>query len=67
MAFTTEHLAAVETAIARGERKVRFRDREVEYRTVGELLEARDEIRAALAENKPRARAYRLYHAGRGL
>lgn len=68
MSFTLKHLEAVETAIARGEKTVRYADRTVEYRTVDELLKAREEIRTSLAnEAKPRSRVYRLYHGGRGV
>lgn len=35
MAYTKAHLDAVERAIARGEKIVRYSDRTVEYRTVG--------------------------------
>ncbi|WP_397457278.1 phage head-tail joining protein, partial [Pseudomonas versuta] len=45
MSFTQKHLDAVESAIARGEKTVRYADRTVEYRTVDELLQARDRIR----------------------
>lgn len=49
MAFTTDQLAAVETAIATGELTVKFNDRLVTYRSVGELKAARDLIRAELS------------------
>ena len=48
MSFTQKHLDAVEAAIARGEKTVRYADRTVEYRTVDELLTARDRIRSSL-------------------
>lgn len=68
MSFTQKHLEAVEAAIARGEKVVRYADRTVEYRTVDELLKARDEIRSSLASSGPaRPRVFRLRHAGRGL
>lgn len=68
MSFTQKHLDAVETAIARGEKTVRYTDRTVEYRTVDELLKAREEIRQSLANSaKPRSRVYRLYHGGKGV
>ncbi|MEO8640392.1 hypothetical protein [Pseudomonas sp.] len=68
MSFTQKHLDAVEAAIARGEKTVRYTDRTVEYRTVDELLKARDEIRTSLANaGPPRSRVTRLYHAGKGL
>lgn len=68
MSFTQKHLDAVESAIARGEKTVRYADRTVEYRTVDELLKARDQIRSSLvADTGPRSRVIRLYHAGKGL
>jgi len=40
----------------------------VEYRTVDELLKARDQIRTSLvASAGPRSRVLRLYHGGKGL
>ncbi|CRL47772.1 phage head-tail joining protein [Pseudomonas sp. URMO17WK12:I11] len=68
MSFTQKHLDAVEAAIARGEKTVRYTDRTVEYRTVDELLRAREEIRSSLVNAAaPRSRAVRLYHGGKGL
>ncbi|MEX3777822.1 hypothetical protein QIW53_13325 [Pseudomonas fluorescens] len=68
MSFTQKHLDAVEAAIARGEKVVRYTDRTVEYRTVDELLKAREEIRTSLSSAAgPRSRAVRLYHGGKGL
>ena len=47
---------------------MRYADRTVEYRTVDELLKARDQIRSSLvAATGPRSRVIRLYHAGKGL
>lgn len=68
MSFTQKHLDAVEAAIARGEKTVRYTDRTVEYRTVDELLKAREEIRSSLINAVgPRSRVVRLYHGGKGL
>ena len=68
MAYTQAHLEAVEGAIARGERIVRYSDRTVEYRTVDELIKARDLIRPELAQAAGRrSRVVRLYHGGKGL
>ncbi len=68
MSFTQKHLDAVESAIARGEKTVRYADRTVEYRTVDELLQARDRIRSSMiAAAGPRSRVFRLSHAGKGL
>ncbi|AEV64304.1 MULTISPECIES: phage head-tail joining protein [Pseudomonas] len=68
MSFTQKHLDAVEAAIARGEKVVRYTDRTVEYRTVDELIKARDEIRTSLVNSAgPRSRVVRLYHGGKGV
>ena len=68
MSFTQKHLDAVEAAIARGEKTVRYADRTVEYRTVDELLTARDRIRNSLAASSgPRSKVLRLSHGGKGL
>ncbi|WP_368607596.1 phage head-tail joining protein [Pseudomonas fulva] len=68
MAYTKAHLDAVERAIARGKKTVRYTDRTVEYRTVDELIRARDLIRTELtAAAGPRSRVIRIYHGGKGL
>lgn len=68
MAYTKAHLDAVERAIARGEKIVRYSDRTVEYRTVDELIKARDLIRTELTNSAgPRSRVVRVFHGGKGL
>lgn len=68
MSFTLKHLEAIERAIARGEKTVRYSDRTVEYRSIDELLKARDEIRTSLSQaGGPRSRVVRLTHGGKGL
>ncbi len=68
MAYTKADLATVERAIARGEKIVRYSDRTVEYRTVDELIKARDLIRTELTSAAgPRSRVVRIYHGGKGL
>ncbi len=47
MAYTEQQLQALRDALANGVRRVRFGDREIEYRTVDELQAA---IRAAETE-----------------
>lgn len=49
MAFTQDDLAAVQAAIARGERSVQYADRVVTYRSIAELEEAARLIQKALA------------------
>ncbi|MGF6220938.1 phage head-tail joining protein [Pseudomonas sp. YL-218 TE3947] len=68
MSFTQKHLDAIERAIARGEKIVRYSDRTVEYRTVDELLRAREEIsRSLISAAAPRSRVVRLSHGGKGI
>lgn len=45
MAYTQAHLDALEAALARGERRVTFGDKTVEYRSI-------DELQAAIAAVK---------------
>jgi hypothetical protein len=48
MAWTTEHLATIEAAIAKETLRCQFGERMVEYRTITELLKARDAIKQAI-------------------
>ena len=48
MAWTQDDLTKLEAAIAEGARRVRYSDKEVEYRTLREMKEIRDDIRAEL-------------------
>lgn len=50
MAFTPENLDALEAALARGEKRVSFGDKSVEYRTIDELRLAIREVKRALNE-----------------
>ncbi|UZR28094.1 phage head-tail joining protein [Methylococcus mesophilus] len=61
MAYSAEHLQALETALARGERRVTFQDRSVEYRSVEELKAAIREVKRGLAAQVgPVARQLRI-------
>ena len=53
MAFTQEQLDALESAIASGELRVKYGDppREVEYRSMTDLMRARDTVRASLGKS----------------
>ena len=50
MAYSAEQLAALQAALARGERRVTFGDKSVEYRSIEELLEAIREVERELFE-----------------
>lgn len=45
MAFTSDDLDAIETAIKSGQLSVAYRDRNVTYRSLDEMLKIRDMIR----------------------
>ena len=49
MAYTQEQLSALETALAKGEKRVTFGDKTVEYRSVEELQAAIRTVEAELA------------------
>ena len=48
MAYTQEQLTALETAVAKGEKRVTFGDKSVEYRTVEELQAAIEAVKRDL-------------------
>lgn len=48
MAWTTQQLTAIEEALAAGTTRVKYGDKEVEYRSLNELLRLRDMIRREL-------------------
>lgn len=51
MPFTTDELAAVEKAIATGATRVKYADKEVEYRSLSELYNLREQIKDELGLN----------------
>lgn len=54
MAYTNADREALERALAKGERRVTFGDKTVEYRSVDELREALREINTQLARDQGR-------------
>ena len=50
MAYTQAHLDALEAALVKGEKRVTFGDKTVEYRTVEELRTAIREVRRGLLQ-----------------
>lgn len=69
MAVSYIDVDEVNKAIAHGERMVRFRDgRTVEYRSVAELIQARDDILRQISKDAPSPRRRHTYlsHGGRG-
>jgi len=72
MPVQQSEIDALNEAIASGERLVRFADRTIEYRSVDELIRARDDrLRQMQSEQDTaagvtRPRQIRIYHGGRG-
>lgn len=73
MPVTQADIDALTSAIASGERQVTIGSQSVTYRSVDDLIKARDDlVRQLTAQNiasgaeQPRARQLRLFHAGRG-
>ncbi|CAJ0899392.1 phage head-tail joining protein [Ralstonia flatus] len=50
MAYAEAQLQALETALAKGERRVSFGDKTVEYRSVDELMAAIREVKRGLLQ-----------------
>jgi hypothetical protein len=54
MAWTQSDLDRIEAAIAGGTRRVKFQSHEVEYQSIGDMLKARDAIKAEInADSRP--------------
>ena len=47
-AWTVKDLAALEKALAQGVKSVKYTDKEIEYRTLNEMLRLRDVIKQSL-------------------
>lgn len=54
--WTSEDLAKLEKAIAEGVRRVKYQDREIEYRSLKDMMATRDVIRECLGLKKKSAR-----------
>jgi len=50
MAYTEVQLQALETALVKGERRVTFGDKTIEYRTVDELMAAIRDVKRGISE-----------------
>ena len=53
MAFTQQNLDALEQAIATGTLSIEYNGKKVTYRSMGDLLRARDVIKTELAKQQP--------------
>jgi hypothetical protein len=65
MAFTQTQLDAIESAIGSGELKVMFDGREVIYRSIDDLIKARNTIRESLQASGAIAATTRTSYASR--
>lgn len=63
MAFTSADLAAIDAAIASGATRVKYKDREVQYQTLAELLQARALIVSSLG-NAGKSCTYPVHSKG---
>ena len=69
MPVSQADLDALNAAIASGEKQVALGAQQVTYRSIDELIKARNDLEAQLnAQNAtaPKSRQTRLYHKGRG-
>jgi hypothetical protein len=73
MPVTQSDIDNLNAAIASGERQVTIGGQTVTYRSIGDLIQARNDLRneleaqdVAAGTKSPRARQTRLYYAGRG-
>lgn len=66
MAMTEQDIAKLERAIATGARRVRFADREVEYRTLEEMQDILALAQQQVKAPGQKARVVRLHGAAKG-
>lgn len=60
-AYTLENLQALQAAIASGARKVKYGDRETEYRSLQDMLRIEKEMKQALGLTAPESHGYLEY------
>lgn len=66
-AFTADNLLALEDAIVKGVRRVKYTDKEVEYRSLEEMLQLRNLMRKELGVGASGAGARLLGKFSKGL
>ncbi len=67
MAFTENDLTAIEKALTSGTTRVKYQDKEVEYRSVSELIALRNQIKSELnasSSDDPFRRVMGVYDKG---
>lgn len=62
--FTTEQLETLNAAIAKGVKKVKYADREVEYGSIDEMLRVRDLMRKELGLANSTTRLFATHSKG---
>ena len=69
MAYTSDQLTALETAIAQGALSVRFADRSITYNSYAEMIRLRDSMRSELGVSVPATNKNRfiVLPTGKGL
>lgn len=63
MAYTESQLHMLEAALAKGERRVSFGDKTIEYRSIEELTAAVREVKRSLQPDAPRQIRVTTYKA----
>lgn len=68
MAVTQADIDNLNTAIAQGERQVMIGAKQITYRSIAELIAARNDLTAQLAKQTatPTSKAFRIHPSGRG-
>lgn len=64
MAYTNDQLNTLENAIAQGARRVKYGDKEVEYMSLAEMLQARNIMRAELGLDNKSRRTFGEFNKG---
>lgn len=66
MAITQADIDALNTAIATGERQVTLGSQQITYRSISELIAARDDLTRQLNKQTLSPKLTKMYQAGRG-
>lgn len=64
MAWTDADLAEIEKAIKSGAKRVKYQDKEIEYQSLAEMLQARDLIRVELGKVSRTRRVFANFSKG---
>lgn len=64
MAWSQTDLDALETALAKGVRRVRYSDKEVEYQSIDDMIKVRELMRQQLSQSARPQRIYASFSKG---